>query len=81
VQTAVSTHGQGIDSAYALSHSINFIKPRQSFYLVRQGQVAARKAQNFQACHCLSQIQRVHSQRDVSTAQAMLSYPVRMYAW
>jgi hypothetical protein len=72
VQTAVSTHGQGIDSTYALSHGINFIKPRQSFYLVRQGQAAARKAQSFQADQSLLQIHRVDSQRNISTAQTIL---------
>lgn len=44
MQAAIRTHGQRVDCAYALGHSIRLIEPRQSLDLVGQGQIASRKA-------------------------------------
>ena len=81
VQTAVSTHSQGIDGTYAFGHGVCLIDPRQGLYLVRQGQVAARKAQSFQAEHCHLQVHWVHSQRNIRPTQTVRRYPVRVNEW
>ena len=72
MQTAISTHGQGIDGPNTLGHGFYRIDPRQGLDLVWQGEVAACKTQSFQAGQGLRQLQRVDCQRHIGAMQPML---------